>query len=136
MNALAWGSLGIALLVVEMMTGTFILLFFGVSAIVVALSRLAGLDNWTIEVVIFGVVGMLGLLTMRKKLKASLNSPDSYVHEQSLRLTAGIAGHGEGKADYQGSPWTVVNTTGDDLKAGQKVQVVKTEGNKLFVKPE
>jgi len=136
MSALAWGSLGIALLVLEMMTGTFILLFFGLSALVVALARLLGLDHFTIEVLTFAVVGMLMLLALRQKLKTTFVASETYQHEQSLRLTNDLPGYGEGRVDYQGAPWTVVNTTDAEIKSGQMVQVVKTEGIKLFVKPE
>lgn len=134
MTALLWAALGILLLVVEMMTGTFVILFFGVSALVVALAKWLGLDNWTIEVITFAVVGMLMLLIFRKKLKASFSPASGFKHEQSLRLTALLPASGEATIEYQGSLWTVANTTNEEIPAGAVVEVVKTEGVKLFVK--
>lgn len=131
-----WAGLGLLLLASEMFSGTFHLLFFGVSAIIVAGLSAFGLSNFPSQLGLFAILSILSFFMIKKKFtKQKSTGFQSDIH-QKIQLTADIPTHGEASIQYQGSPWTAVNTSDQVLLKGSKVKIEKTEGNKIFVKPE
>jgi len=134
---LFWGLLGLGLLAAEMMTLTFFFAFFGVSALVVAGLRLAGVENVAANLILFSLIGSIGLLLFRKRLRIALSKSDAKFdvdHNAIITLTESLPGRGEARVQYQGTQWGVVNEEDTELPAGTRVRVSRVQGIKLHVK--
>ncbi len=130
-----WAILGITLIITEVFTASFFLLFFGIAALVVAAAKLMGLENFTAELILFAVLGLAGALAFRKKVLASFKSDTSVVGTDGkvIAATEDIAAKGSGKIQYQGTVWMAVNSGEADIKSGDSVTIVKTDGVKLVL---
>lgn len=129
-----WAVLGFVLLASEIFTGTFHLLFFGISGLVTACVSLLGVHSLSGQIAIFAVLSLLSALIIQKKIPRSHSVGFDSDKHQTLILSADLEAHGESMIQYQGSPWTAVNTSDRPLKKGEKILIQKTEGIKLFVK--
>ena len=132
-----WALLGLALLGAEVVTSTFILLFFGIAALVVAMARVLGLDNITAELLLFSAIGLLGVALLRKKIAARMGKKhQGYEIDRAsaFRLDATVPAHGEAHVSYQGSRYTAVNESDASLPEGTRVIVTRVEGIKIYVK--
>jgi membrane protein implicated in regulation of membrane protease activity len=134
-----WAAFGLLLLIVEMFTLSFVMVFFGFAALLVAvLKGTLGLDNLALELVIFAVAGLACLLGLRGKLRESFGKRGGIEIDQAkeIELSAPLAPRGSGKIEYQGAPWDAVNESDAQLAKGAKVVVVRTEGIKIVVRPK
>ena len=135
----SWWVLACILVVAEMMTTTFTFMFFALSAVLVGVAQMLGLRNMTVELVLFGVLGLVLLAAFRKALMTRFKSPESSWNRGSdiahvVKLLSSIPAHGEGQTEYQGTIWGVRNESNVALAQGQEVVIVKTEGVKLVVR--
>ncbi len=131
-----WACIGIGLIIFEVFTTTFFLLFFGIAGIVVALTRVAGLvDHIPTEIIIFSVLGILGTLIFRKKMMQSIHSrnPVNIDVGSSVTVTEEIASKSEGSITYRGSPWKAFNNSDYTLKTGDFAIIENIEGVKIIL---
>ena len=137
-----WILIGLALLAVEVaIPGGIIMLFFGVSAMIVGALVAIGIGGplW-FQTVLFSVLSIVLLLTLRgpilrrmKATGAAAGEIDSIAGEQAL-LLGDLAPGAEGKAELRGTSWTVENVGDGPLSAGEKCTVDRVEGLKLYVR--
>lgn len=134
-----WLILGFLLVAAELVSGAFIILFFGIGGILTAVLAAVGVHELPIQVTFFAVVstGMLFLFRRRfvktpsDEEKQKALSPDIGIR---VTLSEGLPAHGEGTIAYQGTHWTAVNLGSDELERGASVQIERTEGIKIFVR--
>lgn len=134
-----WVIIGIALCASEVVTGTFVLLFFGIAAFVVAIARVLGLDSLTWEIMLFTASGFANLLFFRRRIAAVFSKEGKgYANDTDavLTLSETVPGNGEAKILYQGSTWTAVNESPLSLSKDQRVIIYKTEGVRLYVRSQ
>lgn len=134
-----WGIAALTLLIAEILSGTFILLFFAVAAAITALVTLAGLTALHWQLVIFAVCGVGSLALFRKKLlRRSGNSRGMPTVDVGgiVIVESDLAPGAQGVAAYQGAPWNVTNHGHAPLARGQRARIVRTEGVRLFVEAE
>ena len=133
-----WVVTGLVLIIAEMFSLSLVLLFFGVSALLVAVAKYLGLNNLPLEIALFAVLGIGSMLLFRKKLRSSLHSQSGLSIDRNapILLPEDLPAHGTASVIYQGVTWTAVNETDSDLKKGTKVFVHRTEGVKLIVRPQ
>ncbi len=133
-----WAAVAMVLLVGEMMTTTFGLLFFGVAAAVTAIIVVIKPDiQPALQLIIFGVIGLAGLLVGRKWIKAklalkaapafALDSNSEFIVDRDLAPGA------EGAVLYQGAPWSAQNDGDEHIASGDRVKVIRTNGIKLII---
>jgi membrane protein implicated in regulation of membrane protease activity len=133
-----WVLVGIALLVVEMVTpGGLFALFFGVGALAVAPLAAAGAGE-VVQWLAFPVVSLVLLATLRRRLaERLLRAPpaavDSLVGEEAVLLEDLPAG-GEAKAELRGVPWRARAASGIPLRRGQRCQVERIDGLVLWLR--
>ena len=140
----AWLVLGIGLLGVEMFVidAQFYLVFIGLSAAVVGLLGLIGVDlpGWT-QWLIFAALAVVAMLGFRRRLYALVRNRSGHVDE---RLTVGdrvvIAARLEpgqsGRVEYRGSSWTARNTGAGAIEGGSEAVIEAVDGLTLHVKAE
>lgn len=132
-----WAIFGLGLIIAEVLTTSFFLLFFGVSALLVAAIKLCGLQNINAEIFIFTVAGLAGIFIFRKKLLTSFKPSTEGAavdNNKEITLTHSVAKGCEAKIEYQGTTWTALNPTDKDMHKGDKVLIEKTESTKLILK--
>lgn len=135
-STVVWAILGIILVVAEIFTSTFVLLFLGISAIIIAVIKFFGLDHLGTELIIFAILSLAGIFLFRKKFVEGLQVKGHFSidGEQKLVLTTAIPAHGSASVDYQGTTWTAVNESDEDYAKGRTVIIDRTEGIKLILR--
>lgn len=133
-----WAILGIVLLITEVFTSTFFILFFGISALLVAMLRVVGLNHLATEIIVFAVIGIAGTLIFRSKIVNSFRSTKtvSSDKDQLIKLTEDIASGETGSVYYQGVPWTAINDSKVDFNKGETAVIDRIDGVKLILKPK
>lgn len=132
-----WVIVGLVLLAAEMLTFTFILAFFGLGALLVALFKWAfNLDSTPIEILLFAAVSVGGLLLLRGKLRSSWSSKSSMTIDEGkvIFLTREVPANGRAEIEYQGTVWTAENESDVHLPKGARAVIVRTDGLTLVIK--
>lgn len=138
-----WLIFGIVLVVAEIFTLGFVLLWFGVGALAASLAALAGAGLvW--QFIIFAVVSV-GLTAMSRTIFAKyLSHGDENVLKMGVDSLPGQIGtvsvpsrgalH-EGAVRVYGSTWTAFPADGEsELVEGEKVEVVSVKGSSIYVR--
>ncbi len=138
-----WMVIGGILLAAEMFAidAQFYLVFIGVSAALVGLAGLFGIDMvlW-MQWAMFGALSLISMFTFRRRLyekirgnvvgfRDSLAGDSVTVNED---LTAGT----ETRLEYRGSKWTVRNSGTTTISGGSRARVVKVDGLTLYIEAE
>ncbi len=135
-----WLIIGFLFLASELLSGAFVLVFFGIAALATSILAGFGINNPAILVSFFAVISLVNLLLFRKRLLKTkgLVSTKAFSADagKTLILSNNLPGAGEGVISYQGTPWTTVNMDSLSLEKGTLVRIVKTEGIKLYVQRE
>jgi len=132
--SLAWAIVGLALVIAELLTGTFYLLMLGVAAFGAALAAYFGLAFWP-QIVVAAVVaaaGCYGVHAYRARNKAAqmpsidAGMPASFEHwiDPAARLA---------RVRYRGASWDARVDGTEALESGCTLYVVNTNGNTLQV---
>jgi membrane protein implicated in regulation of membrane protease activity len=140
-----WCVLGLALIVAEVFTTGFVLLWFGIGALAAAFAGLIGIDSLAIQFAIFILVS--GGLTAasrtifvnyfsREKTGNSLRSgADALPGKIGTVVSSSRGALNEGAVKVFGSTWTAYPAAGESpLEAGERVRVESIEGASIYVR--
>lgn len=131
-----WLFLAVVLGIVELSSGTFILLFFALSALFAALAAFAGFLLFH-QILVFSAVGIALLFLFRKRFltrrKGESSNAQAIDIGKTVLLELELSPRAEGMVKYQGTEWTAVNVGHSTLLKGQVVKIVGTDGIKLLV---
>jgi membrane protein implicated in regulation of membrane protease activity len=140
-----WAILGTVLIVAEVFTTGFVLLWFGIGALAAGLAALVGVDSIIIQFLIFAVVS-LGLTAASRTIFVNYFSREKSGGDLKTGVEAlpGKVGtvvsssrgslH-EGAVKVFGSTWTAYPDDGEEpLEAGDRVEVVRVQGASIYVK--
>ncbi|HEU4384715.1 MAG TPA: NfeD family protein [Anaeromyxobacteraceae bacterium] len=135
-----WILFGLGLLVLEMLTpGGLFALFFGFSALAVAVMSALGLGPAWLQWLVFAALGVALLLLLRSRIQARLRTRripvDSLVGEVAIPL-ADLPAEGTGKAELRGTTWEARNAAGRPIARGARCHVEKVDGLTLWIRPE
>lgn len=133
-----WAAVAMVLLVGEMMTATFGLLFFGLAAAVTAVIVVIAPNlQPAVQLMIFGSLGLVGILVGRKWIKAKLASKAvpavNMDSNAEFRIDRALEPGQEGAVLYQGVPWSAKNEGTEAINTGDRVKVIRTSGIKLII---
>lgn len=138
-----WIAVGAMLFVAEMgfVDMEFYLVFLGVSALLVGLAGLGGVElpvwgQW----LAFAALALVSLGLFRKRVYAKIRAnvedlPDNVVGEVGV-ARARIEPGATGQVELRGTPWTAHNAGDEAIEAGERVSVERTEGLTLRVRKE
>lgn len=136
MGASVWAAIGLVLLAVELVTTHFVMLFFGLSALIIAGIKIFFPESNLInEVSTWAALGAVLAFALRKPILKRW-SPEGSINidkNKIITLTSEIKSQEEGQVTYQGTVWTAVNDSPKDFKVGDKAQIVITKGNILIL---
>lgn len=133
--ALAWLLLGLALVVVELLTGTFYLLILGLAAGIGSLVAWYGAPIWmqTVVVAVAGVVGC-ALLHRRKLANPSKPADNQMDVGQTVAFESWISEPQRlARVSYRGASWEAEIVSAGAVEAGAVLYVVATQGSRLRI---
>ena len=140
-----WCILGAILIVAEVFTSGFVLLWFGIGALAAGFAAIIGIDNLGIQFLIFTAVS-LGLTAAsrtiflnyfsREKTGDSLRTgADSLPGKIGTVVSSSRGAMQEGAVKVFGSTWTAYPADGESaLEAGERVRVESIEGSSIYVR--
>jgi membrane protein implicated in regulation of membrane protease activity len=140
-----WVVLGLVLIVAEIFTSGFVLLWFGIGALAAALLGIIGIDSLALQFLVFALVSS-GLTAAsrtifvnyfsREKSGQSLKSGvDSLPGKIGTVVSSSRGALQEGAVKVFGSTWTAYPAPGEPpLEAGERVCVESIEGASIYVK--
>jgi len=138
----AWILSGLVLLGLELVLGSFYLLFLGLAAIIVGLIAMFGASGplW-LEWLLFIVFSTGLVLLLRKPLLGKFNIQNDSRDIDTLVGVAAVAVEaippgGIGKVEMRGSVWTAHNAGTTGIIPGQRCLVEQVHGLSLWVRPE
>jgi membrane protein implicated in regulation of membrane protease activity len=140
-----WVILGSVLIVAEIFTSGFVLLWFGIGALAAGLLGVLGIDSLALQFLVFAVVSS-GLTAAsrtifvnyfsREKSGQSLKSGvDALPGKIGTVVSSSRGALQEGAVKVFGSTWTAYPAPGEPpLEAGERVCVDSIEGASIYVK--
>jgi|ERR1044071_7705721 len=140
-----WCILGAVLIIAEIFTTGFVLLWFGIGALLAALASFVGIDSLVIQFLIFAGVS-IALTAASRTIFLNYFSRDKT--EQGLRsgvdalpgkvgtvVSSSKGALNEGAVKVFGSTWTAYPAAGEEpLEAGERVCVESVEGASIYVR--
>lgn len=134
-TATYWIIGGIILLISEMLTGGFFMIFLAVGFFAGALAASLNLNS-TSQVVACAVVSVVGGLTLRKPIQKRLLKTITISADigKEIRVDQAIDPHKTTRITYQGTSWNATNLGDQALKEGDHVTIVGIDGNTLLIR--
>lgn len=139
-----WFAIALAFFIFEIITPGFVLMWFGVGALVCAVLDMLGMHDLLIQVVVFGVTSFVLVtlsrtifknILMRSSPGASLRTNTDALVGRNGRVTEEInPAAGSGRAVVDGQDWLARSETGETIPVNTPVTVVRFEGARLFVR--
>ena len=132
--ALIWAVIGLVLVIVELLTGTFYLLMLGVAAFGAAGAAWLGYDFAVQSIVgsVVAAVGCYGVHVYRKRNRAEQMPPIDSGMPASFESWVDI-GARLARVRYRGASWDARVEGGEALEPGATVYVLAADGNTLKV---
>jgi len=135
-----WIVAGVALLGIELLVidAQFFLVFLGLAAIVVGFADLAGMGGpeW-VQWLLFAVLALVFTFGFRtrvyQKLRGSAPGYDDGLAGHAVTLADGLAAGAEGRIEFRGSTWRVLNVGSEPIPPGGRARIASTEGLTLRV---
>jgi membrane protein implicated in regulation of membrane protease activity len=140
-----WFILGAILIVAEVFTSGFVLLWFGIGALAAAFAGMVGIDSLALQFAIFAVVSV-GLTAASRTIFVNYFSRettgdslrtgvDSLPGKIGTVVSSSRGALQEGAVKVFGSTWTAYPAQGESaLEAGERVRVESVEGASIYVR--
>lgn len=133
-----WASMFITTLVGEIVTVELLSIWFSLGSLIAFILALCGVSV-TIQIIVFLAVSSLLLICLRSifmkmlkntKEKTNLDSIIGTTHILQKEITK----TNSGEIKLNGVVWRVLSESGEEIPAGENVQIVEIQGNKFVVK--
>ena len=140
-----WCLLGLILIVAEVFTAGFVLLWFGIGALAAAFAAIVGIDSLALQFLIFAAVS-IGLTVAsrtffvkyfsRESTGESLKTGvDALPGKTGIVVSSSRGALNEGAVKVFGSTWTAYPAEGEEpLEAGERVMVESIQGASIYVR--
>ena len=140
-----WAVLGAILIVAEIFTSGFVLLWLGIGALAAAFAGLVGVDSLVIQFMIFAVVSIaltaasrtifLNYFSREKTGDSLRSGVDALPGKIGTVVSSSRGALHEGAVKVFGSTWTAYPAPGEaPLEAGERVCVESIEGASIYVR--
>lgn len=133
-----WLGVFVATMLIEFLTFELVSVWISVGAIVAMILAFCGASSEA-QIITAVAVSIFCLLSLRKVTLKFLNRNKEKTNIDAavgkiVKMETDCTEDKPGSAKYNGVVWTVVSSTKAEFKAGEHVEIVKIEGNKLIVK--
>lgn len=130
-----WIVAGFLLIIGEMLTGTFYLLFIALGCF--AAAGIAQLQmSLFVQSSMCGFISVLGVFLLRKPLQKRMLKTLEVQNDlgRTLTVDSAILSSKKGSVNYQGTIWNAENVGESSLQPGDQAVIVKVDGNILQIK--
>ena len=134
-----WMIFGFILLITEMFTTTFFIMWFGISALLTALVSWLWIDSFTLELLIFAGVSFLLVLFTRRLANKMSGEPSRKITQDEIIGKTGmvtetiLSDNSRGLVKMNGQVWRAVSEKGVEIERGKRVVVKRLYGVKIYV---
>jgi membrane protein implicated in regulation of membrane protease activity len=140
-----WTVLGVILIVAEIFTPGFVLLWFGVGALTAALAGLVGITSLPLQFLIFAIVStvltaasrtiFVNYFSREREGSDLKTGVDSLPGKIGTVVSSSQGALHEGAVKVYGSTWTAYPAEGEEpLEAGDRVEVERVQGASIYVR--
>ena len=133
-----WAIIGVALIIIELMSFSFVFVFFGAGAIIVSLTTWVGLTpGLPSQLAVFSVSSLFMLLVLRKTAKELFFGSHDVAPDykgQKVKVVKAIPAGGEGAISYRGSEWIAFSKSAGQIPEGSTVEILSLDGIRAKVK--
>ncbi|HVG35359.1 MAG TPA: NfeD family protein [Pyrinomonadaceae bacterium] len=140
-----WTVLGVILIIAEVFTPGFVLLWFGVGALAAAFAGLVGLDSLPLQFLIFIFVSValtaasrtifINYFSREKSGMDLKSGVDALPGKIGTVVSSSQGALNEGAVKVFGSTWTAYPAEGEEpLEAGERVEVERVQGASIYVR--
>ena len=140
-----WSILGAILIVAEIFTSGFVLLWFGIGALAAAFVGFIGVDSLVIQFMVFAIVSIsltaasrtifLNYFSREKSGQSLRSGVDALPGKIGTVVSSSTGALHEGAVKVFGSTWTAYPAAGEaPLEAGERVCVESVEGASIYVR--
>src|ERR1044072_1801838 len=140
-----WATLRAILIIAEIFTTGFVLLWFGIGALLAAFAGFLGVDSLAIQFLIFAGVSIaltaasrtifLNYFSREKSGQSLLSGVDALPGKVGTVVSSSKGALNEGAVKVFGSPWPAYPETGEPpLEAGERVCVESIQGASIYVR--
>lgn len=145
LTPLVWFVAGVIFFLAELAIPGFIIFFFGIGAWATGIAALLGLENLTIQLLIFISVSLISLIIFRKKgkniFRGKVNDSTGvddelqteFIGKKVKVINEIVPGGVQGKVEFRGTLW---NAESDEkIEKGKIVEIISRKNLTLIVKP-
>lgn len=140
-----WTILGAILIVAEIFTSGFVLLWFGIGALAAAFLGFLGVDSLALQFMVFAVVSIaltaasrtifINYFSREKSGQSLRSGVDALPGKIGTVVSSSTGALQEGAVKVFGSTWTAYPAAGEaPLEAGERVCVESVEGASIYVR--
>lgn len=137
-SSIVWAIIGIILIAAELMTMAFVLIFFGIGAILTAVLTWLGITpEFKTQLIFFSISSFGLLLVLRTFAKGLFFKKADVLQEfigQKVKVTKAISPNAEGSVSYRGSEWIAFSESADVIPKGSMAEITGTEGIRVKVR--
>jgi membrane protein implicated in regulation of membrane protease activity len=136
-SILLWVIVGAVAVAADLITSAFLFMWFALGAIAAIIALMLGF-SFTIQIIVFLFVSVVSMLigypvvkrTLKKSVKVTKTTEQGYI---GRKLTADEEITERARIKVDGIYWTV-QKVGENIKKGDRVEIVGLKGNKLLIK--
>jgi membrane protein implicated in regulation of membrane protease activity len=138
-----WFIAALVLSLIEILTPGFVILWFGVSAAIVAVLDLLGLHDTFLQVLIWVILSLLMVVMSRTFFKTIFVKSPGENYKTNVDVLIGKTAivteqidnvKGAGRIKVEGQDWAARSEDNSIIPEGKTVEIIKYEGIKMFVK--
>lgn len=139
-----WFALGAGLLILEIFTPTFYLIWPGIAAVVVGLLLLVVPDlDWEVSLTVFGAISLVSIVLWHSVFRQARTGEveRSALNQRARRyvgrkvIVAEAFRGGSGPILVDDTRWQAISETGSNFDSGSLVEIVGTDGAVFRVRP-
>lgn len=130
-----WIVAGIFLVIGEMLSGGFFLLFIALGAFAGALASSLGAPFFA-QALVCAVIAVAGGLLLRKPIQSRLMKTMALEGDvgKEIQVDQAMPPHQQSRITYQGTSWLATNLDSDALRVGDRAVIVGIDGNILLIR--
>ena len=141
--SILWLILGVGLIIAEIFTLGFVLLWFGIGALAAAFVALVITDNFIFQFLVFALVSSALTVMSRTIFAKYFSHNDTDAVKTGIDALPGQIGMvtsdskgalNEAAVKVYGSTWTAFPVDDETLTEGEKVEVVRVQGASIYVR--
>lgn len=140
-SVVTWSVIGIILIIIDLATTTFILIFFGIGALITAVAAWIGITpQLGGQIVVFSLTSLFTMALFRKTAQRFFGQREKGLEYteyigQKAAVTERIPSGGEGRIKYRGTEWIAFSDLSAEINEGSMVMIEAVDGIKLKVRP-